>query len=105
MTSKPLFKSLCLATSALCTQIFTPVLANAAPDDADPARDRDRRLRTTRSTMCSGPISRRPATTINNLLTKGIVNADGAPGPLSTRPENHRPRHETQQREHDSNRR
>ena len=80
MTSKSLFKSLCLATSALCTQTYTPVIAKPLPTTpiqhviiiVGENHTFDNLFGTYKPTA---------GQTIDNLLSKGIVNADGTPGP------------------------
>lgn len=80
MISKPLFKSLCLATSAFCTQIFTPVLATPLP--TTPIQHVIIIVGENHTfDNLFGTYKPAAGQTIDNLLSKGIVNADGTPGP------------------------
>ena len=80
MTSKPLFKSLCLATSAFCTQTFTPVLAKPLP--TTPIQHVIIIVGENHTfDNLFGTYKPAAGQTIDNLLSKGIVNADGTPGP------------------------
>ncbi len=80
MTSKSLFKSLCLATSALCTQTYTPVIAKPLP--TTPIQHVIIIVGENHTfDNLFGTYKPAAGQTIDNLLSKGIVNADGTPGP------------------------
>jgi phospholipase C len=78
MTSKSLFKSLCLATSALCTQTLTPVFAKSP---TTPIQHIIIVGENHTFDNLFGTYQPTSGQTIDNLLSKGIVNADGTPGP------------------------
>jgi phospholipase C len=79
MIPKSLFKSLCLATSALCTQTFTPVFAKSPATPIQHVIIVVGENHTFDNLF--GTYKPRSGQTIDNLLSKGIVNADGTPGP------------------------
>src|SRR3982074_3932497 len=80
MKSKKFFEALCLATSALCA------LTNVAPAFAKPPTTPIQHViiiigENHTFDNLFGTYRPKAGQTIDNLLSKGIVNADGTPGP------------------------
>jgi phospholipase C len=79
MISKPLSKALCLATSALCTVLTVPTNAKSPRTPIERVIIIVGENHTFDNLF--GTYRPRPGQSVDNLLSKGIVNADGTPGP------------------------
>lgn len=79
MKRDSLFKSLCLATSALCALTAAPALAKSPTTPIQHIIIIVGENHTFDNLF--GTYRPKPGQTIQNLLSKGIVNADGTPGP------------------------
>jgi phospholipase C len=79
MSRESLFKSLCLATSALCALSAAPAFAKSPTTPIQHVIIIVGENHTFDNLF--GTYQPKPGQTIHNLLSKGIVNADGTPGP------------------------
>ena len=79
MSSKSLFKSMCLATSALCSLTVASALAKSPDTPIQHVIIIVGENHTFDNLF--GTYQPKKGQTIDNLLSKGIVNADGTPGP------------------------
>jgi acid phosphatase len=79
MTRESPFKSLCLATSALCILAIAPAFAKSPTTPIQHVIIIVGENHTLDNLF--GTYTPKPGQTIDNLLSKGIVNADGTPGP------------------------